>query len=293
MNNLAKTIKEYSIITLGLFIFTLGWSSFLIPSGIAGGGVSGIGAIIYFATNQAIPVAASYFVINFGLLLIALKVLGKGFGIKTIYAIAMSSLFFWLFEQFITVPVVKEKFMAAIIGGVMGGVGVGITFSQGGSTGGTDVIALMINKYRNISPGRLIMYIDLIIISSSFFVWNDLEIVERFELIVYGYVVMAVTAYAVDLVISGVSQSLQIFIFSDKHEAIAKRIAEEAQRGITIINGKGWHSQAHQTILMVMIRKSESSHLYRIVKDEDPNAFMSVSSVMGVYGKGFDSIGRK
>jgi uncharacterized membrane-anchored protein YitT (DUF2179 family) len=151
----------------------------------------------------------------------------------------------------------------------------------------------MINKYRNISPGRLIMYIDLIIISSSFFVWNDLEIVERFELIVYGYVVMAVTAYAVDLVISGVSQSLQIFIFSDKHEAIAKRIAEEAQRGITIINGKGWHSQAHQTILMVMIRKSESSHLYRIVKDEDPNAFMSVSSVMGVYGKGFDSIGRK
>ncbi len=286
----ANVLKEYVIITFGLFVFTLGWSSFLIPSGIAGGGVSGIGAIIYFASDQVIPVAASYFVINFGLLLIALKILGKGFGIKTIYAIAVSSFFFWLFGQLITEPVVKEKFMAAIIGGAMGGIGVGITFSQGGSTGGTDVIALMINKYKNFSPGMLILYMDILIISSSFLVWSELSMTERFERIVYGYVVMGVTAYAIDLFISGVKQSLQLFIFSDNHDAIAERIANEMDRGITIMNGKGWHSRANQTVLIVMIRKAESSHVYKIIKEEDPTAFMSVNSVMGVYGKGFDTM---
>lgn len=286
----ANVIKEYVIITFGLFVFTLGWSSFLIPSGIAGGGVSGIGAIIYFASNETIPVAVSYFVINFGLLLIALKVLGKGFGVKTVYAIAMSSFFFWWFGQIITEPIVKEKFMAAIIGGAMGGIGVGITFSQGGSTGGTDVIALMINKYRNFSPGRLILLMDIVIISSSFFVWSELQITERFERIVYGYVVMGVAAYSIDLFISGAKQSLQLFIFSDYHEQIAARIANEMNRGITIMDGKGWHSKANQTVLIVMIRKAESSHIYKIIKDEDPQAFMSVNSVMGVFGKGFDNI---
>jgi len=290
MKKIAGILKEYSLITLGLFIFALGWTAFLIPSEITSGGVSGIGTLIYFATEGNIPVGISYFVINIGLLVIALKFLGKSFGVKTVFAILVASGFLAFLQKVINQPVVEEKFMAAIIGGMMSGVGIGLTFSQGGSTGGTDIIALIINKKRNISPGRLILYIDVIIISSSYFVLFDLEPIQRIQAIVYGYVAMAVTAYTIDLVISGTKQSLQMFIFTDKPTEIADQIVNEARRGVTMIDGKGWHSGKDRKILMVLIRKSESAQVYKIVKQADPDAFMSVNSAMGVYGKGFDKM---
>lgn len=290
MKNFTSVLKQYAIISFGLFVLALGWTAFIIPSNITGGGATGIGTLIYYASGNKIPVGISYLVINVVLLVIALKVLGKNFGIKTIFGVLVASVLFTVLQKFFTAPIVSETFMAVIIGGVLNGVGIGITFSQGGSTGGTDIIALMINKYKNISPGRLMLYIDLIIITSSFFVWKDLEPMARVERMVYGYVVMAVTSYTLDLVISGAKQSLQLFIFSDNPEEIASEIVKQTGRGVTEINGKGWYSNKKQQILVVMIRKAESNQVYRIIKGIDPDAFMSVSSVMGVYGKGFEKI---
>ncbi|MBN1112031.1 MAG: YitT family protein, partial [Bacteroidales bacterium] len=244
--------------------------------------------VIYFMSGNVIPVAYSYFIINIGLLAIALKILGKSFGIKTVFGIVVSSIFFFFLQKYITEPVVKERFMAAIIGGVMSGSGIALTFTQGGSSGGTDIIALIINKYRNYSPGSLILIMDIIIIGSSFFVWTDKPMADRIETLMYGGVMMAVVAYSIDMVVTGASKSLQLFVFSTKYEAIAERITKEKNRGVTVMDGVGWHSKKDQKVLVIMIRKAESSGIYSIIKQEDPEAFMSVSSVMGVYGKGFD-----
>ncbi len=287
---LFQILKEYALITFGLFLLALGWTAFIIPSEITGGGVSGISTIIFFASDKTMPVGISYLLINSVLVVIAIKVLGKSFGVKTIFAIAAASLLFTFLQKAISQPVVEEKFMAAIIGAVMSGVGIGITFSQGGSTGGTDIIALMINKYKNISPGRLLLYIDVIIISSLYFVLADLPPVERIQALVYGGVVMTVSSYSVDLLISGNKQSMQLFIFSLKYDEIADTIVNDCKRGVTVMDGMGWHSKTQQKVLIVMIRKTELSNVYKIIKQIDPEAFMSVNSVMGVYGKGFDQI---
>jgi len=281
-------VKRYMLITFGLLIYALGWTAFIIPSNITGGGVTGISTVIYFMSGNVIPVAYSYFIINIGLLAIALKILGKSFGIKTVFGIVVSSIFFFFLQKYITEPVVKERFMAAIIGGVMSGSGIALTFTQGGSSGGTDIIALIINKYRNYSPGSLILIMDIIIIGSSFFVWTDKPMADRIETLMYGGVMMAVVAYSIDMVVTGASKSLQLFVFSTKYEAIAERITKEKNRGVTVMDGVGWHSKKDQKVLVIMIRKAESSGIYSIIKQEDPEAFMSVSSVMGVYGKGFD-----
>ena len=209
-----KQFKSYLIIAIGLFIGSLGWTGFLIPSEIVGGGVTGIASIIFFATG--FKVGYSVFIIN-GLLLIAgMRVLGFGFGIKTIFATFVLSFFLWFLQSIITEPLVSDRFMCAIIGGIMAGASAGIILSQGGSTGGTDIIAMMINKYRNYSPGQLLLALDLIIISSSYFLSNSIEQV------VYGFVAMGVSAYCVDMVIEGSKQSVQIFIFTKKYEKITK-----------------------------------------------------------------------
>ena len=180
-NLIFKTIKSYTIITIGLFINAISWNAFLIPSKIVGGGVTGLATLIYFATD--IPIFISYLVINAILILLAIKILGKSFGIKTVYAILVLSFFFSILPQFISQPIVNDRFMAAIIGGILGGVGIGIVFTQGGSSGGTDIIALMINKYRNISPGRILLVCDIVIIASSYFLFKSLEfiMINRFQ----------------------------------------------------------------------------------------------------------------
>jgi len=281
-NLIFKTIKSYTIITIGLFINAISWNAFLIPSKIVGGGVTGLATLIYFATD--IPIFISYLVINAILILLAIKILGKSFGIKTVYAILVLSLFFSILPQFISQPIVNDRFMAAIIGGILGGVGIGIVFTQGGSSGGTDIIALMINKYRNISPGRILLVCDIVIIASSYFLFKSLET------IVYGYVTMGVFSYVIDLVLVGSKQSVQIFIFSKNNQQIAERISNEIGRGVTIIKGQGWYTKVDTDILMVIARKYESQNIFKTVKEIDPDAFISLSNAMGVYGKGFDNI---
>lgn len=277
-----KVIESYVLITIGLLMGAIGWTAFIIPAQITGGGITGVSALIYYSTK--FPIGISYLIMNVLLVALAIKILGAGFGIKTIYSVVVLSFFFSVFQQLITEPIIKEGFMSAVIGGGLAGTGMGLIFSQGGSTGGTDIIAMIINKYRNISPGRLILFLDVIIISSSYLIFHSLE------KIVYGFVTMAVSAYAIDLALSGIKKSVQVFIFSRKHDEIAERISKEINRGITVIDGKGWYSKEDQQILMIIARKKESHYIFKITKEIDPEAFISLGDVMGVYGKGFEEI---
>ncbi len=283
-----NTTRTYSIIVFGLFLYALSWTAFLLPHRITGGGVSGIGALVYYATG--FPLGYTYLLINIGLILIAIKVLGANFGVKTIFGVATGAILLSLLQNFIHLPVVEDKFLSAIIGGILSGVGLGIVFTQGGSTGGTDIIAMIINKYRNISPGRVILMCDVFIIGSTFLVLTDIVPVKRIETIVYGYVAMAITAYAIDAVLSGSRQSVQMFIFSKKYEAIADQITKQIGRGVTVIDGQGWYTKETQKVVITLVRKHEISDVYKIVKEVDNEAFMSVASVMGVYGQGFERI---
>ena len=285
-------VKRYVIITLALFTMCLGWTAFLIPNHLMGGGVSGIAALIYWGTNGAISTGISVFVINAILLLIALKVIGVGFGIKTGYSIIMASLFMSLLQHFITDPMmagemqpfVSDHFLAAILGGGLAGLSIGVAFTQGGSTGGTDIIAMIVCKYRNISQGRVILLCDIIIISCGFIVGNTIED------FIYSFVVMGVCSYCIDLVLTGNKQTVQAFIFTSQPEKVADRIGNEMHRGVTMINGTGWYTKHEGPILMVVAHKRESQMILRIVKEEDPQAFMTMNTVMGAYGKGFEQI---
>ncbi|RXQ89824.1 YitT family protein [Ancylomarina salipaludis] len=277
-----KQFKSYFIIAIGLFIGSIGWTGFLIPSEIVGGGVSGIATIIYFATG--FKVGYSVFIINGLLLVMAMRVLGFGFGIKTIFATFVLSFFLWLLQSIITEPLVSDRFMCAIIGGILAGASAGIILSQGGSTGGTDIIAMMINKYRNYSPGQLLLTLDLIIISSSYFLSNSIEQV------VYGFVAMGVSAYCVDMVIEGSKQSVQIFIFTKKYDEIRNEVVFKLDLGLTELQAKGGYSQEEVKVLMLLAKKKDSQAILKMVKIVDPDAFISMGSVMGVYGQGFDKI---
>lgn len=298
--------KAYVVITIGLLCYVLGWDIFLLPNSMVGGGVTGIAAVLLYAFG--IPVSYSFFVINLILLLIALKVLGKGFGIKTVYAIIVTSVFFdvvpnYLPEAFIQeIAVSNGKLLCAIFGGVISGLGIGICFSNGGSTGGTDIIALMITKYKNVSAGRIILIIDIFIIASSFLLPAK-EILDsagnvigvesigmRFATVLYGYILIMACSFTIDLFVSGTKQSLQVFIFSRKYGEIADSIISDIGRGVTLIDAQGWYTKSESKIVMVVVRKTDINMIYKIVKSVDKDAFMSVGSVTGVYGKGFDEI---
>lgn len=275
-------LKSYSIITIGLFIMALGWTAFLIPNEILGGGVSGIATLIFWSTG--LPVGVSVLAINAVLIVFALRILGAGFGVKTIYSIAVLSGFFALLQYYIKEPFVTDKFMASVVGAVLAGSSMGLIFTQGGSTGGTDIVAMIVNKYHNVSPGKIILLLDVFIISCSFIIFRSIEP------LVYGFVVMAVVSYSIDLIITGNKQSVQLFIFSKKASSIADRIGSETGRGVTFIKGVGWYTKTENDILMIIVKRMEYPEVFRIVKQEDPDAFVSLSSVMGVYGKGFDAM---
>ena len=286
-SNVLIEIKNYAVITVCLFIIALGWTAFLIPNNMLGGGVNGIATIVYWVTG--LSTGYTIFTLNAILIIFSFKILGWKFGVKTIYCIAVMAFFFSLLQNIIgDVPVISDKFLAAIIGGGIGGFANGIIFLSGGSTGGVDIITMVVNKYRNISLGRFTLAMNLVIIGSSFFVFQDLEILQRVELIIYSLVGNFVSSYCMDLAFTGSKQSVQMFIFSSKPEVIADRIGNEIHRGVTIIKGTGWYTKQDNDILMAVVRKTQCQPVIRIVKQEDPKAFVSVNTVMGVYGKGFE-----
>ncbi|HPY21905.1 MAG TPA: YitT family protein [Bacteroidales bacterium] len=287
-------IKAYFIIAVGLLCYVLAWSIFILPNNMVGGGVTGIAAIIQYWTG--FEVSYSYFIINTVLLLIALKVLGRGFGAKTVFAIVVTSALFKVVPAIIPESFIQEfavnngPMLCCIFGGALAGLGMALTFAQGGSTGGTDIVALMINKYRSVSPGKIIVLLDIIIISSSLILPSESTWGYKFAIVIYGFIMSAVLSFTLDMFLSGSKQSVQILIFSKKYDAIADRITEETGRGVTILNSRGWYTKEEGKVAIVIVRKNESSYILRIVKEVDKTAFLSVGSVMGVYGKGFEQI---
>ncbi len=275
-------VKAYIIITFGLFVHALSWTAFLIPAKLISGGVAGIAATIFYATT--IPTGYSYLAINGVLILIAIKLLGANFGIKTIYSVVVISLFLNLQQKFITEPIITDIFMATVLGAVLSGVGIGIVFAQGGSTGGTDIIAMIVTKYRNMSPGKVILYCDIIIISSSYLVFQSIE------KLVYGFVAVGVVGYTIDLVLNGLKQSVQLMIFSKKHNQIADEISTKVKRGVTLLNASGWYSKTDTKVVLTIVKRYEVQRVYSIVKEIDNEAFISQAAVMGTYGLGFDPL---
>lgn len=279
---LLHIVKDYVIITFGLILYALSWTFFLVPAQITGGGVSGLAAVIFY--SYKIPIGLTFFSVNLILVVIAIKVLGASFGVKTIFSMVVISIAFSVLPTLPSGAIIQDNFLSSVLGGMMGGAGIGIVFSRGGSTGGTDIIAMIVNKYRNISPGRIILYCDVIIIGSSYFLLHSLD------KMVYGFVSMAVVSYTLDAFLSGSNASAQIFIFSPKYDEIADFINSEFGRGVTALDGTGWYTQNDVKVLITIVRKRETSILFRRVKEIDPNAFISMASVMGVYGQGFDKI---
>ena len=276
--------RSYALITFGLVIYAFGVTGFLVPHKIVGGGVTGISTIIYFLTGETIPVGISYFMINILLVGIAIKILGPKFGIKTLYAVFINSALLAFFQARIHEPLLDDRFMSTIIAGILCGTGVGISLINGGSTAGTDIVAMIINKYRNISPGKIIMYLDVLIIGSSYMIsWN-------FQDLIFGYVQMGVLSYTIDMVFTGRMQSVQFFIFSEKYDKVADSIARDLHRGVTVLDCQGWYTGAARKMLVVVARKGEMQGIMRVTKQVDPDAFLTMNTVMGVYGKGFDTL---
>ena len=283
-NRFLSVLWDYTIVTFGTLLYCLGWTSFLIPGGIASGGGTGLCTIIYFATG--IPVAYSFFVLNVILLIIGFLILGKAFGFKTIYVIILSTVLFDVLPKFdFLVVTFQDRLFTAIIGGMVEAIGIGIVLTRGGSTGGTDILAMVVNKYWPVSPGKVYLFADLFIIASVLLIpdktVNDM---------VYGYVTMVTFSFTVDWVLLGDKSTVQIFIISSKYQEIADTIVRDMKRGVTALDSIGWYSGKEGKVLLVMCRKHEYNNIVGMVKMVDPKAFISVSSASGVYGEGFDEV---
>jgi uncharacterized membrane-anchored protein YitT (DUF2179 family) len=277
-----RTIKEYIFLTLGIFLYCFSWTAFLIPEQVAGGGVTGLATIIYYATG--IPVQWMYLGINVVLLITGTLILGRGFGVKTIYCIVLATLCFRFLPLIPWTTDISEKFLNALLGGTLGGVGIALVFLNGGSSGGTDIIALIINHFTEVSPGRVFLICDMVIIGSIILLPG-----KKLEDVVYGYIQMVSFSYIVDLILTGNKQTVQILIFSDKFSEIADRI-NEGRHGVTAVSSTGWYTKKDGKVLIIVVRKYALQEITRIVKEVDPSAFISVAQVMSVYGKGFDEI---
>lgn len=277
-----KQIKCYFFICFGLAIFTFGWSAFLIPSKLMGGGISGVASLVFFAVN--IPVAVSTLVINFALVAISLKILGRKFGVTTVIYTLILSFLFGIMQPLFPLPLVDDRFLCALIGAMLSGAGAAIALNHGGNTGGTDIIVLMISKYRNISYGRLSMLMNVVIIGCSYF------IIQSIECLVYSYVAMVASAYASDFVIEGYKQTYQIMVFSSKNKELADRINQELHRGATLLKGYGSYTKEDTEVLLVIAHRGDRPHIIRIIKEIDDSAFISISKTSGVFGKNFDTL---
>lgn len=273
--------QDYVFIVLGIFIYAFGFTAFILPEKVVIGGVTGLGSLVYFIFG--VPVAISQYAFNLILLAMAYKVVGRQFVIRTIFGATVISLAIGILQPFFNEPLIPQQpFMNVIIGGILCGVGVGMAFTHNGSTGGTDIVAAMVAKVSNVTIGRTMLYVDMIIISSSYLLFHQIDKV------VYGFVVLFLVAWVTDQMINTNRQACQFIIFSPKWAKIATAINNEARRGCTVLTGMGWYSKQEVKVLLVMCRKIESVRMFRIIKSIDKNAFVTQANVNGVYGEGFD-----
>lgn len=277
-------IKDYVMIFLGTVLYAFGFNGFILSNEIVPGGLTGIGSLIFYGTG--IPVSISYAGINVVLLIFAFKILGRRFIINSLFGIislTFTLMFFeWLLQGKSLVD--GQPFMSVLIGAVLCGTGLGIIFSANGSTGGTDIIGAIVNKYKNISIGRALLYCDFVIIACSYLIFHSIE------KIVFGYVIMFTEMYILDRVLNANNQSVQFLIFSQKHQEIVDSIIRDLDRGCTVLNGEGGYSKKPVKVIVLLAKKKESAMIFRMIKNIDKQAFISQGNVQGVYGEGFDQI---
>ena len=309
---LGSTIKEYLLMTLGMSLYSFGWICCILPANAAGGGATGLSLLLYHITGGAISIGTMVLIINAILLIIAGFVVGWNFGIKTIYCVLTMSVVMHFLQVWFTVPNgwvaqiimardnltlangtivdlfnLQNRLLSAILGGICSGVGVALCFQQGGSTGGSDIVVMIVNKFYTISYGKFIRLTDGIIISAALFL-PDVGI----DGVIYGFVMVAVFSYTVDMILSGNQQSNQIFIICKDYKAMADAINNEAKRGATVIDAMGWYSKDNSKVVMCVCRKRDLAMVLKVVRGVDPEAFITIGSVMGVYGKGFDALNK-
>ena len=279
-----SVIDDYIVITIGVALYTFAWADMLIPNGIASGGLTGACTILNFATG--IPVYLSYIVVNTLLILGGTLVLGKGFGFKTLYAIGLSSLGLDIFAgmEFLHV-FFDNKLLLVVVAAIIESIGITCILARGGSTGGTDIVALIINKFWPISLGKVFLALDLFIIASVLLIPG-----KTVEDMVYGYVAMVIFSVFVDSVLLGRNSTWQIMVFSNKYKEIADTVIHDLNRGVTALDAQGWYSGESKKVLLILVRKPELHTITKVVKELDPTAFVTVSSASTVYGEGFDEM---
>ena len=280
---LLHQLKDYFMIVVGLALYAFGFTAFILPEKVVRGGLAGVSSLVYF--KFGIPVAITNYSLNVLLLLMAFRVVGRTFVIRTVFGFSVISLFFGIMQPLFPQPFVNNQpFMNIILGSIMCGLGVGLAFIHNGSTGGTDIVAAMVSKKTNVTIGRMILYTDVFIISSSYLLFHSID------KIVYGFVILLVVAFVCDYVINTNRQAVQFTIISEKWEEIANSINNEAHRGCTLLHGTGWYTKRDVKMLIVMCRKIESVTIFRIIKSIDKDAFVTQANVNGVYGVGFDEV---
>ena len=290
-DSVLKTVKEYFLMAFGMMLYSFGWIGCILPVRGTGGGAAGLSLVVCNALEQigiSIQIGTMVFVLNAILLLIAGFIVGWKFGVKTIFCVFVISVGMNFWQDVLPAGdfLHLERILAVILGGILAGVGISMCFAQGGSTGGTDIVAMIINKYHTVSYGKILIYSDFVIIGSTLLVGFHIDTV------IYGYVMTAVVGYTVDMIMAGNQQSSQVFIVTRDYEKMADAIAQNVHRGVTLIDSQGWYSKEHSKIVMVVCRKRESAVILKFVKTIDPDAFITVGSVMGVYGKGFEALNK-
>ena len=285
-------VNDFIILTVACFIFAFAWEGFMIPNGMSAGGMMGLCTVVQFATGGLIPAQYSYFAINALLIIIAVIAMGIGFGFKTIYCIVMSSL---AMEIVASIPAihsvagefffVKETLLIPIIAGLLEALGLGLVLRYGASTGGTDIIALMINKYWPVSLSKVFLISDLFIVAALLFLPD-----KSFTDMVYGLVEIITFSAIIDYVVGGDKSSYQLLVFSDRYADIADHIITNMNRGVTVLSAQGWYTKKDKNVLLILISRKQLPNLTKVIKEVDPKAFMSVSSTNNVYGEGFDEI---
>lgn len=286
------TLHEYLVITLACFIFGWAWEGFMIPWGMSAGGMMGLSTIIQYATGGLIPAQYTYMGINILLIVIAVFAMGIGFGFKTIYAILMSTL---AMQIIASVPwlqcapgeffYVKDALLVPVIAGTLEATGLGLVIRFGGSTGGTDIVAIMINKYYPVQLSVVFLITDLITVALLLFLPE-----KTFTDATYGVVEIVIFNLLIDNIVGGHKSTFQLMIFSEKYKEIADHIINQMERGVTVLKAQGWYTKKDKNVLLILINRGELSSLMREVKSLDPRAFMSVSSTKSVYGEGFEEI---
>ena len=285
-------VNDFVVLTIACFIFALAWEAFMIPNGMSAGGMMGLCTVIQYATGGLIPAQYSYFAVNALLIIVAVIAMGIGFGFKTIYCIVLSSL---AMQVIASVPeihsvagqffYVRETLLIPVIAGILEAVGLGLVLRFGASTGGTDIIALMINKYWPVSLSKVFLISDIVIVCLLLFLPD-----KTFTDMVYGFVEIITFSALIDYVVGGNRSSFQLLVFSDRYADIADHITRNMNRGVTVLSAQGWYTGKEKNVLLILISRKQLPELTRVIKEVDPKAFMSVSSTNNVYGEGFDEI---